>query len=160
MVNPFILSHSPNKHNIKYSVVKKNEELKANRVKIERTIIFCRTYDSTGRIYCYFKYGLGREFTQPIGVPNLPQFRLVDMFSACTNQKLKLNSFSVFFKQQPGAQHIDSTIRAYCRNKDKCRRELLFTDFDDAKCSFSISGCKCCDVCSAKCSCNDCTCVN
>ena len=103
MVNPFILSHSPNKQNIKYSVVKKNEEietafvplleeLKTNRVKVERTIIFCPTYDSTGRIYCYFKYGLGREFTQPIGAPNLPQFRLVDMFSACTNQMLKLNS--------------------------------------------------------------------
>ena len=59
-----------------------------------------------------------------------------------------------------GAQHIESTIRAYCRNQDKCRRELLFTDFDDETCSFSISGCKCCDVCSAKCSCNDCTCVN
>ena len=46
MVNPFILSHSPNKQNIKYSIVKKNEgieiafaplleELKANRVKVE-----------------------------------------------------------------------------------------------------------------------------
>ena len=95
MVNPFILSHSPNKKNIKILNRQKNEgieiafaplleELQTNRVKVERTIILCRTYDSTERIYLYFKYGLGRGFTQPIGAPNLPQFRLVDMFSACT----------------------------------------------------------------------------
>lgn len=226
MVNPFILSHSPNKQNIKYSIVKKNEgiemafaplleELKTNRVNVERTIIFCRTYDSTGRIYRYFKYGLGKKFTQPIGAPNLPQFRLVDMFSACTRPDVKneilcrfssssslrvvvatiafgmgldcpdvrriihwgppsdlesyiqevgragrdgLQSTAVLYYNDTdlSAQHVESTIKEYCRNHDKCRRELLFTDFDDGKCSLSVSGCKCCDICSAKCSCNDC----
>ena len=226
MVNPFVLSQSPNKQNIKYSVVRKDEgieiafaplleELKTNRESTERTIIFCRTYDSTGRIYSYLKHGMGREFTKPIGAPNLPQFRLVDMFSACTRPDVKDEILSRFSSSSSlrlvvatiafglgldcpdvrriihwgppsdlesyiqevgragrdglqstavlhyndsdlGAQYVESTIKEYCRNHNKCRRELLFTDFDETKSNSSISGCKCCDVCSAKCCCSEC----
>lgn len=223
MVNPFILSQSPNKQNIKYSIVKKDEEiedtfaplleeLKINRENTERTIIFCRMYDSTGRIYCYFKHGMGTEFTKPIGAPDLPQFRLMDMFSACTRPDEILSRFSsssslrivvatiafgmgldcpdvrriihwgppsdlesyiqevgragrdglqstavLYYNDSDlGAQYVENTIKEYCTNRKKCRRELLFTDFDETKSSSSISGCKCCDVCSANCCCSEC----
>jgi len=42
------------------------EELKTNRENVERTIIFCHTYDSAGKIYCFFKHGMGRESTKPL----------------------------------------------------------------------------------------------
>ena len=55
-----------------------------------------------------------------------------------------------------GAPYVEGTIKNYCRNCNKCSRKLLFADFDETKSSSSISGCKCCDVCSAKCHCIDC----
>ena len=230
MVHPFIFSQSPNKPNIKYSVIKRDgdesleetfapllEELRAKRKGVERTIIFCRTYDSTGQIYLFLQNGMGREFTHPVGAPNLPRFRLVDMFSACTRPDVKDEILSRFSSDSSlrvvvatiafgmgldcpdvrriihwgppsdvesyiqevgragrdgleaaailhytgadlGARHVENTIKEYCRNQDKCRRELLFMDFDepDSSLSRSVSGCKCCDICSAKCSCGTC----
>ena len=44
------------------------------------------------------KCRLGREFTEPVGAPDIVRFRLVDMFSACIHPKVKdsiLNSFCV-----------------------------------------------------------------
>ena len=86
MLNPFIFSQSPNKLNIQYSVVKQDEsleetfaplldELRTKRERVEKTIIFCHTYDYTGRIYLILQNGMGREFTQPVGAPNLPRCR-------------------------------------------------------------------------------------
>lgn len=41
----------------------------------------------------------------------------------------------------------------YCRSLD-CRRSLLFKEFHD--CTFSCTGCKCCDVCQKSCNCGQC----
>jgi len=56
------------------------DELRLKRTDMEKTIIFCRTYDHTSHIYMYFKYMLGEEFTDPIRYPNIARFRLVDMY--------------------------------------------------------------------------------
>ena len=89
MINPVVLADSPNKPNIKYSVVRNPgtleetfesliEEVRKNRLLTERTIIFCRTYDSCARIYMFMKYQLRHESTEPIGAPDIGQFRLVN----------------------------------------------------------------------------------
>lgn len=101
MLNPTIVSEPPNKPNIKY-VVEKNdrsvdelmtplvEELRKERTSMPRVIIFCRTYNVCGEVYMFFKRSLGNEITEPVCAPNdLSHFRLVDMFTACTNQEVK-----------------------------------------------------------------------
>lgn len=102
MVSPVIVSVSPNKPNIKY-IVKSNvncsieeafaplvEEFRQKRKGMDRTIIFCRTYDQCSRIYIFLAHRLGREMTDPVGVcRDLPQFRMLDMFTACTHPMIK-----------------------------------------------------------------------
>ena len=64
MVCPVVVSVSPNKPNIKYSVLLNVrsleetfaplvEEVRQKRKNMDRTIIFCRTYDQCARIYNY-----------------------------------------------------------------------------------------------------------
>ena len=101
MVHPAIISVSPNKPNIKYCV-KFNadsleqsfapivEELRRERKQMRRTIIFCRSYDQCSRIYMYMANRLGREMMDPVGTSSdIPQFRLIDMYTACTCPAVK-----------------------------------------------------------------------
>ena len=49
-------------------------------------------------LYKFFLKGLGDNFTDPAGAPDLSRFRLVDMFTSCTDDDVKkqiLHSFSV-----------------------------------------------------------------
>ncbi len=109
LINPVIISESPHKPNIKY-IVQLNpppieetfaplvEEVRRYRQLTDRTIIFCRTYDSMTHIYLYFKNRLGKEILNPMSAPDMARFRLVDMFSACTQPDVKeeiIRSFSI-----------------------------------------------------------------
>ena len=101
MVHPKVVSVSPNKPNIKYSVLVNAhsleetfaplvEEIRAKRMAMDRTIVFCRTYDQCARIYMFMVNRLGKEVTEPIGVClDLPQFRMIDMFTTCTHPAVK-----------------------------------------------------------------------
>ena len=51
--------------------------------------MFCRTYDSCADIYLYIRSRLAKEFTEPVGAPDLARFRLVDMFTAYTERDVK-----------------------------------------------------------------------
>lgn len=59
------------------------------RCDTDRTIVFCCTNDSCAQIYLHIRYQLDREFTEPIGAPDLARFQLVDMLMACTEQDVK-----------------------------------------------------------------------
>ena len=64
---------------------------------MEKTIIFCRTYNDCSQLFLFFRDVLEEEITDPIGFPDIAKFRLVDMFTACSTPKLKasiLKSFS------------------------------------------------------------------
>ena len=99
MQTPVIVSIPPIKDNIIYCVSQKNsiclslgpvvDKLVAQRTSMDRIIIFCRTYDEVTEIYYFFKRKLGSQFTEPPGAPDLSQFRLVDMYTHCTNQTIK-----------------------------------------------------------------------
>ena len=100
MTNPAVVSESPNKPNIKYTLCLNPdtleetfpplvEEIKRYRQTTQRTIVFCRTYNACGQIYLFLKCRLWKEITEPVGAPDVAQFRLVDMFSACTHPKVK-----------------------------------------------------------------------
>ena len=109
MTKPAVVSESPNKPNITYTVCLNPgtleetfaplvKEIKCCRHTTQRTIVFCHTYDACGQIYLFLKCRLGKESTEPVGAPDVAKFRLVDMFSACTHPKVKdsiLRSFSI-----------------------------------------------------------------
>ena len=49
-------------------------------------------------------------------------------------------------------QHIEESMKAYCRNTGLCRRELLLKDFDQKAAPVptinTVCTCTCCDICS------------
>ena len=56
---------------------------------MSRMIVFCHSYKDVGNIYSFMKSSLGNEAAEPIGAPDMVRFRLVDMFTACTEKNVK-----------------------------------------------------------------------
>ena len=72
------------------------DKLKRERVKMERTIIYCQKQETCARLYLLFRLALKKELTEPIGYPDLPQFRIVDMFTSGTHPSVKDSIVSSF----------------------------------------------------------------
>ena len=99
MNDPYLVTVSPDKSNVVFTVSPFEylettfkpimDELKKEREKMERTIIYCQKQETCARLYLLFRLHLASEFTEPIGYPDLPQFRLVDMYTSCTHSKNK-----------------------------------------------------------------------
>ena len=53
---------------------------------------------------------LGKEFTLPKGAPNLPQFRVVDMYTRCTQKAVKDHIVSDFFNLDGKLRVVIATI--------------------------------------------------
>ena len=51
---------------------------------------------------------------------------------------------------------VDKNMIQYAEQSLICRRDMLFGDFDMYKHSSFNFGCKCCDICSLTCTCDDC----
>ena len=65
---------------------------------------------------------------------------------------------TVFKASDLDPRRVSKDMIDYCRNKDRCRRSLLFSHFDNALPKDKPQGCFCCDVCALSCQCDDCTC--
>ena len=68
------------------------------------------------------------------------------------------NSTALLLSRKGGRQHIGVPMKEYCDNNVKCRREVLFTDFDkhtDDETPLRL--CLCCDICAATCVCGKCS---
>ena len=99
MQDPVVISVSPAKSNLVYSVAAKtnihsafiplSRRLSLERVCMGRVIIFCRTYDEVTTLYRFFKHKLGTGFTEPVGAPETVSNRLVDMYTHCTHESVK-----------------------------------------------------------------------
>ena len=111
---------SPVKNNVKFAACKKTrcvqeclhpllDELAVKRSELPRTLIFCRRYKECCEIYDYFKYSLGKAFTEPPGSPDLSFFRLVDMYLGIT------------------AEDVKDDILANFANSDGCLQILICT---------------------------------
>lgn len=223
MEAPEVVSVSPHKKNIMYVVQEKtsmedivlttSEAVHALGVAMPRLIIFCKRYEECSRFNRLFKAYLGERYTDPPGTQNLVHYRLVDMYTRCTESDIKegiIRSFcdpngtmriviaTIAFGmgldcpdvrqvilwgapsdlesliQQTGragrdgytacamimyskADHqlASDTVMKFCRNKDICRRQLLFEGFDKFdKINWPCCKCLCCDICKPKCCCD------
>ena len=105
---PLLTYISPNRPNIHY-VVKPFESipstfaslletLQTELCVLPRVIIYCRKYKDCSDLYKFFKKGLGQDFTKPSDAPDIANFRLVDMFTACTDVVTKTRIIENFTK--------------------------------------------------------------
>ena len=46
---------------------------------------------------------------------------------------------------------VNKSMISYCQQKEHCRRDVLFYDFDKYQHDYTNLGCKCCDVCMSAC---------
>ena len=72
---------------------------------MDRTIIYCCSYDACSMLYLYFKARLGSEATEPIGIGTLPDF--LRMF--CEDSVLRIVVATVAFGMGldcPNVRHI------------------------------------------------------
>ena len=121
MKNVLLVLQSPNKSNIFYSLESHQNdveeafaplllELKQKRTTMDRTIVFCRSYNSCISVFYYFKSSLGKNISQPKGYPNLAEFRMVDMYTACTHPLVKDTILKQFQQPQSALRVIVATI--------------------------------------------------
>ena len=73
--------------------------LKKDRVSTPRTIVYCHSYSMCADIYLYLLKNLGDEFTEPIDAPNVPKYRMVDMYTSVTDQPQKELIIELFTHQ-------------------------------------------------------------
>ena len=104
---PIFISQSPNNPHTFYKVNSTTkiiedaftplpEEFRCRRTTMDRTIIFCRSYDSCTYMYYFFRSRLGREMSEPKSYLNYCELRLVDMFTACNHPDVKIYSLNNF----------------------------------------------------------------
>ena len=56
------------------------------------------------------------------------------------------------------ARHVTDDMISYVKNEDKCRKEVLFSSFDQTVCATPTSSiCTCCDICKTVCNCVKCS---
>ena len=103
---PFILTRSPAKPNIAYAVANFTdvpttfeplaEKLAVDKCSFPKTIIYGQTFSKCGDIYSYLRHKLGQKFTVPDDAPDIPEFRLVDMFTSVTGSDHKAQILKLF----------------------------------------------------------------
>lgn len=134
MIHPFIVSVSPNRMNIKFTLKNAKEmeetfeplveELRRCRASMGKVIIFCRSYDDCSHIYLFIKSKLGAEMFEPIGAPDLAPFRLMDMFTACTHPSVKDDVLKSFCDCEWKSWKRWSSFRSYTIQHSKYTKQI------------------------------------
>ena len=111
---PVIVGISPNRPNIFLEVFPPmllkpfveivTSDMKRERINYPKTIIFCRTYQDCIDWYSEMIESLGKHKTEPPGYPDLPQYRMVTMYTGASTVSMKKIVMSLFM------QH-DSVLR-------------------------------------------------
>ena len=108
MDKPVTIALSPCKVNLVYNVGRFTsvsetfkpllDRLKLDRENCPRMIAYCQSYSMCAEVYIYLSQGLGYEITEPIDAPNIPMFRLIDMFTSVTDRLHKETIIAQFTK--------------------------------------------------------------
>ena len=68
-----------------------------------------------------------------------------------------LPSLATLVKKANSGRHIEKAMLDYACNQSVCRRDTLFSNFDDYSRTFKGPLCLCCDVCYNACECSSCS---
>lgn len=135
MKKPVVVYLPPAKPNIVYVVADKPdiedivlpivEELRVKGVEASKKVIYCRSYGQVAQFYSLFYQLLGRNFTSPPGAVNLAKYRLVDMFSKCTEVRLKESIVSAFVNPRSRLRVVIATVAFGMGLDCPCVREII-----------------------------------
>ena len=101
MDNPVLVGLNAERSNIKYIVKPTLEEniaseLVFHRTNMPKTVIFCQTLRECAEVFSLIKAKLGRNITEPPGLANILELRLLTLFTGVTTSELReaiLNEF-------------------------------------------------------------------
>ena len=106
-----VVSKSPCKNNIMYVVVESAaieevfipiaKRLHEDQSSYPCTLIYCRSYTDCSSIYLFFKKIVGKHAIEPAGAPDIPGFRLLDMYMSCTEVVIKDKIEQLFIMDSP-----------------------------------------------------------
>ncbi|KAL5487077.1 hypothetical protein EMCRGX_G019636 [Ephydatia muelleri] len=119
MKSPTIVSASPDKPNISYTVRDKGnieetfsplqQKLQSLRCQMPRVIIYCRK-EECSQLYLFFLSLMKHEFTEPPRAPNIAMFRLVDMYTSVTRKNVQESIISFLTKSDAPLRIVICTI--------------------------------------------------
>ena len=120
MNNAAVIAVSPDKHNIEYSVLPFSslkeifgsyiQDVAKKGTEMGRLIIFCPTLDDCATLYLLFRKELGTHFLYPQDAPDLSKYRLVDMYTSCTEEGVKAQILKSFTSPLAPLRVVIATI--------------------------------------------------
>ena len=143
--NPYTLTQTPSKPNIVYHIgsfktvpdtfKKFADRLRFERVAFPKTIIYCTSFSMCADIYLFLKYCLGPAFLNPQDAPDIPEFRLCDMFTSITENNHK-SQILILFKSESNLRVVIATMAfgmgIDCQNV----RQIIHVGTPDDVCSY------------------------
>lgn len=75
-----------------------------------RTIIYCQTQDKCAQLYLFMKFLLKEERVEPVGAPDLPEFRLFDYFTSAIHASVKDGILKAFLQPTSPLRIVIATI--------------------------------------------------
>ena len=109
MYQPIIIGLPPDRPNIKLIVKpylsiptlcqQLSDELKEKRSLFPKTVIFCRSLKHCADMCEFMRRFLGPHITDPSGQPSILQFRLVDVFTAASDNDMREEVLKEFSKK-------------------------------------------------------------
>ena len=85
------------------------DELLKERTKCVKNIVFCYTLLDCGQIYAKLKRHLGNNITEPPGLPNIVEFRLINFFTAASTVEMKAKVLTEFCKSDTNLRLVIAT---------------------------------------------------
>ena len=120
MNSPVIVAETPDKLHVRYWVKEEGTiidvfeplalKLRKQHKKMQGVIIYCRHCEECSFIYQFFHSYLRAEVTEPIGMPNLVRFRLVDMYTSITQQDVQNTIIKSFCNAEAPLRIVICTI--------------------------------------------------
>lgn len=85
------------------------EELKTLKSKYPKTILFCHSYQDCSKFYMYINHFLKRHKTDPPGLPNEVEYRLITMYTRASTERFKETVTSLFSEKSSILRMIIAT---------------------------------------------------
>lgn len=108
MTNASVIGATPDRSNIKYSVIHNQttaglcsslaEEISLLRLATPKTVVFCKTLKQAGELHLKLKVLLGKDMTEPPGLPAVLPFRIVHLFTSASRAELREDILHEFCK--------------------------------------------------------------
>ena len=90
-----------------------------------KMLIYCRKHLEVAEIYEIFHHLMGVMFSSPAGAPNLVKYRLVDMYTQCTEKCVKNEDVSHFVDPNSKLRIVIATTAFGMGLDCPCVREVL-----------------------------------